>query len=222
MGDSRVQVCRPLRRDAERNRQRILAAARRLFAERGMAVSHDQLAEAAQVAVGTVYRRFPDKDSLLEALFADDVDRIEALGRAAAEIDDPWRALVHFVTESLEIQAGSRGFREFLMSGITGDSMSACRGQLLPMLEELVARGHAAGVLRAGVDTCDLGMIPLMMSPVMDGSWEVCPELWRRALDIVLAGLRAGSEPEPLPEPDLAEPEFLEVMRCAQIVPGRR
>src|SRR3954468_13526994 len=85
---------RPLRRDAERNRQRILAAARTLFAEQGLGVSHDQLAEAADVAVGSVYRRFPDKESLIEALFAEEVDDVFAMADAALRIADPWEALV--------------------------------------------------------------------------------------------------------------------------------
>jgi AcrR family transcriptional regulator len=74
------------RRDAERNRQRILAAAAGLISEQGLGVSHDQIAQAADVAVGTVYRRFPDKASLVEALFADQVDAVVAAARAALQI----------------------------------------------------------------------------------------------------------------------------------------
>lgn len=92
MNDCGTPAQRPLRRDAERNRQRILTAARTLFAEQGLGVSHDQLAAAADVAVGTVYRRFPTKESLIEALFTEEVDDVVAMADAALQIADPWDA----------------------------------------------------------------------------------------------------------------------------------
>lgn len=222
MGEDRAQMCRPLRKDAERNRQRILTAARSLLAVHGLAVSHDQLAEAADVAVGTVYRRFPDKDSLLEALFAEDMDRVVCVANRALEIEDPWEALVAFVTESLELQAGNRGLKEFLMFNVTSDSMTHCRARLLPVLDQIVDRARAAGALRPGVTTFDLGMIPLMLGPVMDGCRAVQPDLWRRSLEIVLAGMRNCSDRDRLPESELHADEFLEVLRCAQATPLRR
>ncbi|MBT0770445.1 TetR/AcrR family transcriptional regulator [Kineosporia sp. J2-2] len=222
MGEVRAQMCRPLRKDAERNRQRILTAARELLAEQGCGVSHDQLAEAADVAVGTVYRRFPDKDSLLEALFEEDVDRIVHIARAALEIDDPWKALVTFVTRSLELQAGNRGLKEFLMYNVTSGTMTSCRARLLPVIDELVARAHVAEVLRPGICSYDLGMIPLMVGPVMDGCREVQPDLWRRSLEIVLDGLRPCPERYRLSAPGLQAEEFLEVMRSSHTSPTRR
>jgi AcrR family transcriptional regulator len=220
--ETRAQTCRPLRRDAERNRQRILEAARQLFAQQGMAVSHDQLAEAADVAVGTVYRRFPDKDSLLEALFTEDIDRVVKLARSALEVPDPWDGLVKFVTESLELQAGNRGFKEFLMYNVTSDTMTDCRARLLPVIDEIVARAHAAGLLRPGVTTVDLGMVPVMLGPVMDGCRELSPDLWRRSLHIVLDGLRVCATLEELPALDVSPDEVFEIIRCSHIAPGRR
>ncbi|GLY14730.1 TetR/AcrR family transcriptional regulator [Kineosporia rhizophila] len=222
MGEDRGRMCRPLRKDAERNRQRILTAARTLLAEQGLGVSHDQLAEAADVAVGTVYRRFPDKDSLLEALFAEDVDQVVELAERALEVEDAWQGLVTFVTRSLEVQAGNRGLKEFLMFNVTSDTMTTCRARLLPLIDQIVARGHAAGVLRPGITSYDLGMIPLMVGPVMDGCRAVRPDLWRRSLEIVLAGLQACQEKPRLADSDLHPEEFLEVLRCAQAPSLRR
>src|SRR4051812_10369916 len=134
---------RPLRRDAERNRQRILDAARTLIAEQGLGVSHDQLAEAADVAVGTVYRRFPDKESLIEALFAEHIEGVVALARAALEIADPWEGLVTFLTQALQIQAGNRGLKELALGGAPGLAM-VCRAQeqISPVMSELVGRAR--------------------------------------------------------------------------------
>jgi AcrR family transcriptional regulator len=215
-------MCRPLRKDAERNRQRILTAARSLLAVRGLAVSHDELAEAADVAVGTVYRRFPDKDSLFEALFSDEVDQVVCLANRSLEMDDPWQALVTFVTESLELQAGNRGLKEFLMFNVTSETMTDCRARLLPVIEQIVARAHAAGVLRPGITAFDLGMVPLMLGPVIDGCRSVQPDLWRRSLDIVLMGLRACPDKNQLPATALDSDEFIEVLRGAHTAGVRR
>src|SRR3954447_5600139 len=100
---------RPLRSDAERNRQRILAAAAEVFAERGLGVSLDDVAAAAGVGVGTVYRRFPDKDSLIEALFEQKIHGIEELARTSLEIEDAWEAFSGFMRAMCRMQAEDRG-----------------------------------------------------------------------------------------------------------------
>src|SRR5574342_294589 len=87
---------RPLRADAERNRRRVLSAASDLFAERGLDVSLDEIAAAAGVGVGTVYRRFADKDALIDALFEDKIGDVERLARECLEIEDPWTAFAMF------------------------------------------------------------------------------------------------------------------------------
>src|SRR6188768_1525257 len=88
---------RPLRSDAERNRQRILQAAEEVFAARGLDASLDDIAAAAGVGVGTVYRRFPDKDALIDALFEDKIRRVHALAEAGLTEPDPWEALAGFM-----------------------------------------------------------------------------------------------------------------------------
>src|SRR2546421_9804063 len=103
---------RPLRRDAERNRQRILDAARVVFAERGLSGSHDDIAHQAGVGVGTVYRRFPDKEQLIDALFETRIEEIANVARAAAENPDPWSALMGFLMRAQELQREDRGLKE--------------------------------------------------------------------------------------------------------------
>jgi AcrR family transcriptional regulator len=183
---------RPLRRDAERNRQRILAAARTLFAEQGLGVSHDQLAEAADVAVGTVYRRFPDKESLIDALFAEEVEDLFALVDAALRIPDPWEGLVSFMTNSLEIQAGNRSLKELALGGAPGLAL-VCQAQerLSPIIGELVDRAQAAGLLRPGVGPEDFALVPIMIGAIIDSARDVNPDLWRRMLALVMDGFRA-------------------------------
>ena len=90
-----MTAARPLRADAERNRQRILDAAKTLFAERGVDVSVEEIAAAAGVGIGTFYRRFPDRESLVEAVFATKMEQVVQVARDALEIEDPWDGVPH-------------------------------------------------------------------------------------------------------------------------------
>src|SRR5207248_4027407 len=103
---------RPLRADAERNRQRILDAARELFADRGLGVTLNDIAHHAGVGVGTVYRRFPDKKQLIDGLFEQRLEDLVALMDLAVSDPDPWRGLSGFLEHALELQAADRGLRE--------------------------------------------------------------------------------------------------------------
>lgn len=190
---------RPLRRDAERNRQRILTAAAALYAEHGLNVSHDQIARAADVAVGTVYRRFPDRTALVEALFTDQVDTVVADARAALTITDPWRALATFMNNVLDHQAANRGLRELTASAPDGLALAThARAQIAHVVTELLTRAQQANVVRPDLTEQDLALIPIMIGAIIHTTGRSNPDLWRRTLAIVLNGLRPG-DPELLP-----------------------
>src|SRR5689334_25016596 len=124
---------RPLRRDAERNRQRILDAAREVFAARGLEVTLDDIAQHAGVGVGTVYRRFPDKEQLIEAIFEARLQEIVALAADALADEDAWRGLSTFLHGMLERQAADRGLKELILGGPHGRShVAEGRRQIAP------------------------------------------------------------------------------------------
>src|SRR3954464_12611305 len=104
-----------LRRDAERNRERILAAAADAFAAGGLAVTMDEIARQAGVGGGAVSRRFPDKDLLIEALFEQRIDELVALAEAARDEPDPFAGLERFFETFLAMQAADRGLKEVLI-----------------------------------------------------------------------------------------------------------
>jgi AcrR family transcriptional regulator len=190
---------RPLRRDAERNRLLILQAAREVFAARGFDASLDQIAASAGVGVGTVYRRFPDKDALIDALFEERIGEVAAAGQRALSASDPWEGLVYFLQQASAMQARDRGLQQALLSR-GAQKTERAREKIIPIATELVARAQQAGALRADLDPLDLPLIDLMVSAVADMTREVSPELWQRALTLIIDGLaRTRKTPTPLP-----------------------
>lgn len=184
---------RPLRADAERNRQRILAAAAEEFAERGLSVTLDDIAHRAGVGVGTVYRRFPDKEQLIDALFAQRIDELVAVADAGLANPDALAGLEHFLERGLELQQTDRGLKELMHnSGLGAKRVAHARSQIAPRVIELVARAQASGQLRDDVVAPDMPLITFMIGSLMDITQDVRPDVWRRLLTIVLDGLRAG------------------------------
>jgi AcrR family transcriptional regulator len=187
-----VTSIRPLRRDAERNRRRILDAARALMAERGVGVSLDEVAAAADVGVGTVYRRFPDREALVRALFSEHVDAVVALATRARGARDAWQGIEDFLEAVLAMQAADRGLSQILRGGELGAPLAhEARIRISPVVDELVSRARDAGQLRADIGPGDLVLAELMVGAVAERAGPDDGAAWRRALSIVLAGLRA-------------------------------
>ena len=192
---------RPLRRDAERNRQRILDAARELFAEQGLGVTLNDIAHHAGVGVGTVYRRFPDKSQLIEELFEQRLEDLVALASAALDEPDAWHGLKTFLRRALELQANDRGVKDLITASTDGlDRVAMIRARLLPIGLELVSRAREAGQIRTDVAAQDLPVVQLMLSTLIDASRDVSPDLWRRYLGIITRGLSAGRSRDVLPQ----------------------
>jgi AcrR family transcriptional regulator len=218
------QVCagpvRPLRRDAARNRQRVLKAASEVFTERGLDVSLDEVARHAGVGVGTVYRRFRTKEDLVEALFVQRIDAVAALAEEAAKAPDPWSGLASFLEEAAEMLAGDSGLRQLLMfATYGGDRVWYARQRNAPLVTRLVERVQAAGQLRSDLQPTDIPFILFMLAEATQFARQVSPEIWRRYLALVLDGLRPEREGvTPLPVPAL-RPEELE-MTMRQSAPG--
>jgi AcrR family transcriptional regulator len=197
---------RPLRRDASRNRERIVAAARELFAERGLEVTMDEIARHAGVGVGTVYRRFRRREEIIAALFEQRMEDFLALTERSLADPDPWHGLVDFLEQGLAMQAADRGLKELLAGqGHGGESGKRMRARVIPVVEQLVARAQAAGVLRPDIGALDLPMVSLMLGQVIDFTHAVEPELWRRYLALLLDGLRSEGGSLPLAPLDPAQ-----------------
>jgi len=182
---------RAQRADARRNRERVLEAGRERFAERGLETQMDEVARAAGVGVGTVYRHFPTKEDLLQAL-AD--DRFEGLARAARnalEVEDPWQGFVGFMTYSSRVMAEDRGLSEAMdqLPGLC--RASAERVGMLELTGEVLARAQASGELRADLVPEDVPALVCGLGRAVRSEVERPTMSWERFLEIMLAGLRA-------------------------------
>lgn len=186
------------RADAERNRRRVLDAAARLFAERGATATLNDVARAAGVGVGTIYRKFPDKEALLDALFDDKIDSLVRLADEASMIDDPGAAIRGFLLGLMEKRATDRGLDAILTAPGRSARFSKELGrQFAPTVDRLVARAICAGELRpdfTGQEVCLLGF---MVGKVADITRATDPETWRRYAQLLIDGTRptAGTEP---------------------------
>jgi AcrR family transcriptional regulator len=207
---------RPLRRDAARNRERILEAAGEVFATRGLEVTLDDIAHHAGVGVGTVYRRFRDKEELIDALFDERMDAVLSVAEQALAVDDPWLGLEGFFVSIFELQAADRGLRELAFAGRHGrERVARAKARLEPLIAEVVARGQASGQLRDDIRADDIPLLQKMLAETIEIAGDVSPDLWRRYLTIVLDGLRTRRDgPTPLPVPSL-EPGQLELCRMS-------
>ncbi|MGH2840620.1 MAG: TetR/AcrR family transcriptional regulator [Solirubrobacteraceae bacterium] len=207
---------RPLRRDAERNRQRILEAARDAFAEDGLAVTLDEIARRAGVGVGTVYRRFADKEQLIDALFEERIGEVVALAEAALRCDDAWEGLVSFLDGATAAHADDRGLKEVALSGAHGlERVARARELMVPLLTRLVARAQEQGTLRPDLEPTDLPLLQLMLGSLSECTRDVDPQVWRRYLGILTDGLRTRRDsPSPLAQAGLAPEQVQRTMRC--------
>lgn len=201
---------RPLRADAERNRQRILQVAARLFAERGLEAGFDEIAREAGVGVGTVYRRFPDREQLLQALFEDRLEALLALAEQADRAEEPAAGLRGFVRAMVEQHVADRGLKELLFcQAECAERMGGIRERVAPILEGLLHRAQQAGRMRRDVAISDVMMAVYMAASVGELTAETDPHQWQRQFDLIWAGLQAPAQhpaqhpAEGLPSPPL-------------------
>jgi AcrR family transcriptional regulator len=154
-----------LRSDAAANRRRILAAAKELFSERGLDVPMNAIARRAGVGAATLFRRFPDRESLVAEVFARQIDHCESVLAQAVADPDPWRGFCRFIAEIARMQIADRGFTEaFLSTQRTDAAVGDRRRGAEAEFADLVDRAKQTGMLRDDFVVGDLAMVMLANS----------------------------------------------------------
>jgi AcrR family transcriptional regulator len=200
-------VERALRADARRNHEAVTAAAKKLFADEGLDAQMPDVAKAAKVGVGTVYRHFPTKDHLIAALAAERFERLAEKAREGIEADDPWDGLCDFIRFSAQIQADDRGLCEVMGSRPEVMSDAAFAVGLDELCDKLVKRAQRSGDLRKDLGWEDIPMIACSLGRITAAEAGPAVGRWPRLVEIVLDGLRAPGSSK-LPKPLSSEPSF--------------
>jgi AcrR family transcriptional regulator len=207
-----------LRADAARNRESIVAAAREVFAERGLDAPFDEVARRAGVGVATLYRRFPTRADLISGVFetkmaayADSVER-------ALLAPDAWAGFCGHVEEICAMQADDRGVTDvFTMTFPTHKRFEADRARAYRGFVELVARAKAIGRLRADFVAEDLVMVLMANAGVINATGDAAPQTWRRLVAYLLQAFAAESE-APLPDPPSPAQTYRALLRVQRKV----
>ena len=186
MSQTETQPQRPQRADARANHDKLVAAARALFTERGTSAPLEEVAERAGVGIGTLYRHFPTRQALLEAVY---VDEVEAMARAATELEElpPWDALSQWLHQYVGFAATKRALNEALMeTDPNSNVLLTCRTAIVGAGTALVERAQTAGVVRNDTTFPDIVRMvgAIAMVPTED------PEQKNRLLELALDGLR--------------------------------
>ena len=185
------------RADARRNRERILDAAREQFSQHGLDAHVEQIARAAGVGVGTVYRHFPAKEDLLQALADERFAWFAQNARAALDDHDPWNGFCEFMREAARVTAEDRALSEAMNQLPNLCAASAEKARLLELSRELIERAKARGSMRADFTADDVPSLMRGLARATAPQESGPPAMsWERYLEIILAGLRApGRKP---------------------------
>jgi AcrR family transcriptional regulator len=181
-----------LRADAARNRELIVAAAASVFAERGLDASTSEIAHAAGVGEATLFRRFPCKDDLIDAIIEARMEEVVALADAAAEDPDPGAALERFMQDVVKSFSRDRGFFEAAGDRcFTNPHLGELRARSLEAMGRLLKRAQDAGAVRTDLSAADLSFLIGSAAHAMSVPLPALrDDLWKRYLRIILDGMK--------------------------------
>jgi AcrR family transcriptional regulator len=201
-----------LRRDAQANRATLLAAAQARFAANGIDAPLDQIAKDAGLAIGTLYRHFPTRLDLIQALFAEKLQRwLQAAERADA-MDDAWEGFVVFVEAMCQLQADDQGFNDLISMRLPAAAgLAATQDRIGDIAARIIGRAQGQGSLRPDLTREDLAFVIWSQSRINQATRGVAPRAWRRHLYLMLDGFRA-ERAHPLPEPPMTDDQAYQAM----------
>jgi AcrR family transcriptional regulator len=202
----------PRRRDAQERHDRLIVAAQREFAARGVDASLEKIARDADVAIGTLYRHFPTRLDLLLAALEPRLREFLDGSKKALDIDDPWGAFVYYLENLLRVQAGDRGFNDFLSRRFPGSAETErIHDEMCRQIDDVLTRAQEAGEARADIALADIVNLIWSNGRMIDATSTAAPNAWRRQLFLMLDAYRADGA-HPIPEPPMTEKQLYDAM----------
>jgi AcrR family transcriptional regulator len=198
---------RSLRKDAARNRERLLAAANEVFAEKGLHACLSEVADRAGVGMGTIYRRFPDKQALVAALLEEKYGAMTAVARRAAGKPDGWEAFSALMSGMTELLAHDQALAELMLSNGSHDAVNARKAEYRAIVAGILARAKQDGTLRPDISATDISPLLNMATAAADYTAPLGRQVWPRFLQLLLEGLKTGPHNTALAVDALSEEE---------------
>jgi AcrR family transcriptional regulator len=206
------QMQRPLRRDARESRDKLIAAAQAEFAAHGVDASLEKIAREAGVAIGTLYRHFPARLDLLMAALRPRLQEFVDGANKAVERDDPWDGFVAYLDNLFAVQAGDRGFNDFLSRRFPGNSETErIHDVMCQQIDDVLARAQKAGRARTDITRADIINLIWSNGRIIDATSAKAPTAWRRQLYLMLDAYRAEGA-HPIPEPPMTDEQLYDAM----------
>jgi AcrR family transcriptional regulator len=206
------QMRRPLRRDAREHRDKLIAAAQREFAAQGVDASLEKIARDAGVAIGTLYRHFPTRLDLLLAAFRPRLQEFLDGATKALEMDDPWEGFVCYLENLFAVQAGDRGFNDFLSRRFPGNADTEhIHDVMCQQIETVLTRAQEAGKARPDITQADIVNLIWSNGRIIDATRAEAPTAWRRQLYLMLDAYRADRA-HSIPEPPMTDEQLYDAM----------
>jgi AcrR family transcriptional regulator len=206
------QIQRPLRRDARESREKLIAAAQAEFAARGVDASLEKVAREAGVAIGTLYRHFPTRLDLLVAALGPRLQEFVEGAEKAVKMDDPWEGFVAYLENLFAVQAGDRGFNDFLSRRFPGNAETEqIHDMMCRQIEDVLARAQDAGKARPDITQADIVNLIWSNGRIIDATSAKAPTAWRRQLYLMLDAYRA-ERAHSIPEPPMTDEQLYDAM----------
>ncbi|GAA4683837.1 TetR/AcrR family transcriptional regulator [Frondihabitans cladoniiphilus] len=195
-----------------RSHERLIEAAQLEFAVRGADASLEKIARGAGVSIGTLYRHFPSRLDLLVAAFEPRLQEfLDGAGEALA-VDDPWEGFVSYLENLFRVQAGDRGFNDFLSRRFPGNAETERIHDLLcRQIDQVLARAQRAGRVRDDIALADIVNLIWSNGRMIDATRATAPGAWRRYLHLMLDAYRAEAA-HALPEPPMSQEQLYRAM----------
>ena len=207
-----VPALRPLRRDAQESRDKLIAAARTEFASSGVDASLEKIAREAGVSIGTLYRHFPARLDLLMAALETRLEEFVSGAEEAMAVEDPWQGFVSYLENLFSVQAGDRGFNDFLSRRFPGNAgTEQIHDQMCRQIETVLARAQDAGTVRPDITQADIVNLIWSNGRIIDATSTQAPTAWRRQLHLMLDAYRA-ERAHAIPEPPMTDAQLYDAM----------